>query len=423
MDSKDDVDGLKEKYFHSMAAALTDEGDLEEAVVFFQKAIDIRQTPYGWYGFSMALQKAGDLAGAVGALTRAIKLAPGTPEYYRERSIILESMGRTDLADEDKKRAISLDRNSERVDTIIEASRIVGEAFFKSVIPEDVEKSEAGDEWSTAAICAFGQEKKQMEDALRKPSCPVRVCPAYCCYFTGKLLKHGVTVGPWKLNALREHFRRNGLLEEEYLETFFLTGEEYAESLFPPQDIMKKGDAEFVVFPRQGRQPLGMEMARSIPKARGYTTLMWVDDGARPCAFLTDRRCSIYDVGGEPALEPCSSFLCMTGFVFVVLGYLGIVNESMLEGMTIVELNGIAIEALIVLAQDVYGNEEVKASRQEALEEFKAALETWRQIGADGPGRGEAPRCPAKERYDDTMEKHIAAAREKIARLFQNVGT
>ena len=73
-----DADKLREKYYHSMGAALTGEGNLEEAVVFFQKAIDICDTPYAWYGLAGALRDAGDVAGAVGAMTRAIKLAPRT---------------------------------------------------------------------------------------------------------------------------------------------------------------------------------------------------------------------------------------------------------------------------------------------------------------------------------------------------------
>lgn len=323
-----DAEKLAEKYCHSMGQLLVDEGDLEEGIVFFQKAIDIGDTPYAWYGLSRSLGMAEDTAGAVGAISRAIKLAPGIPEYYYERSRLLAHLGRDDLADEDRNKAIGIDDNYRRIDTIKRAAGILEEAF-------------AG--------------------VFHKPSCPVRSCPAYCCHFKDRLVLHGVTIGAWKLNALRAYFREKGLDERDFLEAFPVAGIENTDSLFSPHDIMKYNGAASVIFPRRKEHALGARLARDIPKGRSYLSLMWIDDTARPCCFFEDGRCSIYGAGGEPSLESCSSFLCMTGFVFVVLEHLGMFKEEWLAGASMAHLNQAAVEALVILAEDVYGNEELRA--------------------------------------------------------------
>jgi tetratricopeptide (TPR) repeat protein len=414
-----DADELREKYYHSMGAALTEEGDLEEAVVFFQKAIDIHDTPYAWYGLARALSYAGDLAGAVGAMTRAIKLAPGIPEYYHERGTLLGTLGRPDLADDDIKKAISIDSNYERIDTIRRSVRIISEAFTGPVVPGDVKGTEVRSKELGRILDEMDNRMRQMDDVFDKPSCPVTSCPAYCCHFTGKLLLHGVTVGPWKLQSLRESLREKGPPEEDLLEAFPLAQAEHCESLFSPRDIIPRGGGASVTFPRQKDCRLGRELARDIPKGQDYRTLMWISENAKPCIFLTDGKCSIYDVGGDPSLDSCASFLCMTGFIFVALKYLGFLNGEAVRLKAMAELNDIAVDALIILARDVYGSEEAAASNEEIAQELKTAIEHDRL-------NHEAPCSAAIERYDLLKVRHesltdrlIAAAGQKIARLFE----
>jgi hypothetical protein len=323
-----DLEKLAEKYFHSMGEVLISEGDLEEGIIYFQKAIDVGDTPYAWYGLARALGMAEDTAGAVGAISRAIKLAPGIPEYYHERSRFLVSLGRPDLAGEDMKKAIDIDDNYRRIDIIRNAAGILNEAF---------------------------------RDAFDKPSCPVRVCPAYCCHFKDSMFLHGVTVKAWKLNAIREYCAENGLREKDFLGSLPVEGVDNAGDIFPPCDMMKYNGALSVIFPLRGEEVLDAGLARDIPKSRYYRSLMWIDAAARPCSFLEKGRCSIYAAGGEPSLDSCASFLCMTGFVFTVLGHLGMLNEERLAGRSMADLNQAAVEALIILGS-VYGNEELQAS-------------------------------------------------------------
>lgn len=324
-----DSEKLVEKYYHSMGSQLVDAGNIGEAVIFFQRAIDIGDTPYAWYGMARVLGIAEDTAGAIGAISRAIKLAPNVPEYYYERAQFLKTLGRDDLAGEDMKKAIGIDSNYERIEEINRAAGILDEVFT---------------------------------DAFSKPSCPVVACPAYCCHFKDRLFLHGVTIGAWKLQALRKHFKEEGLAEVDFLDVFRVAAVENADSLFSPHDIIKHDGVASVTFPRRKDEPLGAGLARDIPKSRHYRSLMWIDDTAKPCCFFEGGRCSIYEAGGEPSLDSCSSFLCMTGFVFTVLRQLGMLEEKWVRDFSIGDLNRIAVEILIILARDVYGNEEMPAS-------------------------------------------------------------
>ncbi len=412
MPHREDADALKEKYYHSMGAALTEEGDLEEAVVFFQKAIDIHETPYAWYGLARALHAAGDLAGAVGAMSRAIKLAPGAADYYHERAVFLEVLGRPDLALDDVKKAVSLDRNYERVDEIRWAARVVEEAFRP---PADSleDTGRIGSEELRRML-----EEKGGADIFRKPSCPVVSCPAYCCHFTGRLLLHGVTIGPWKLQGLRRYFQEKGLREKDLLDVFPVAEAEHGEDLFAPQDVMKLGGVASVTFPRQGTSPLGRDLARDIPKGKDYRTLMWIGQEARPCVFLSGGRCSLYDVGDEASLDPCSAFLCMTGFVFVVLRSLGLIDREAMGASSMAELNGIAVDALIILARDVYGSDEAVASADPMVQELRSAVEED-LAGNDGLRDEAMGRYRLlKNRHDGLIGRLVVSAGQKIAGLF-----
>ena len=414
----EDANDLREKYYHSMGSVLTEEGDLEEAVVFYQKAIDIRETPFAWYGLARSLKAAGDIAGAAGAMTRAIKLAPGTAGYYHDRGLLLRELGRPDLAEEDNRHAVSIDKNYGRIDEITTAVRVIGETFFGPDMTEGINAAEIRNKEITFMIDSIRLKKQKIADVLRKPSCPVRACPAYCCHFTGKLLRHGVTIGPWKFNALRKYFAEKGLNEKDFLETFPVEQVEHAESLFSPQDIIKINGARSVVFPRQLDRVLGGELAMDIPVGRDHGALMWINEDARPCVFLEDGRCSIYDVGGEPSLDPCASFLCMTGFVLVVLIHLGIIDEPMIGGKTMKELNNIAVDALVALAQDVYGKEEVSGLQREILDELGLAIEG--DLKGDKAGLDSAiGRCRLlTDRCNALIDENIAVVRQKIVQYF-----
>lgn len=403
---------LTEKFYHSMASLLVDEGDLEEAMIYFQKAIDTGDTPYAWYGLSQALTMSEDIAGAIGAISRAIKLAPGIPEYFHERACLLDMLGRPDLAEEDHRKALSIDPNYARIDAIRAALDVLHQVFRKPrpiVAASDIQ---SGDEKLLNLVKQYGNEQQALTSAFDRPSCPVTACPAYCCHFRGRLFLHGVSFGAWKLKCVRDHLGKEGRAEDEFLDIFTLDLVQNAEKLFPPQDIIKDKNGISIISPRQKEAHLENIPTADLPKTEDYRTLMWTGQGARPCVFFTGDKCAIYGIGNEPSLDSCASFLCLTGFIFVALKYLGIFpHES--AAQSIAEMNNMAVEALLVLAQDVYGHEDAVRARDEFITGLEEACKQKH------PSSDIVQECQdLKGRYDMTMARLIHAAGQKIQSLF-----
>ncbi|MHB8110413.1 MAG: tetratricopeptide repeat protein [Syntrophorhabdaceae bacterium] len=408
-----DPEILNEKFYHSMASLLVDDGNLEDAIIYYQKAIDIGDTPYAWWGLARALRISEDIAGAVGAISRAIKLAPGIPEYHHERACLLDALGRPDLAEEDRSTAISLDPNYERIDIIRSAARVLHDIFRG---PGDLVQKQGVHARPGALdeiLKELEDEQRKLRDAFDRPSCPVTSCPAYCCHFKGKLFLHGVTIGVWKLKCLRDHFHEKGIEEDEFLDVFSLDQVQNAARLFPPQDIINRNNVDSVMYPRQADTRLEKKNVADVPKTEDYSSLMWTGDQARPCVFFTGGKCGIYGIGDDPSLDSCASFLCMTGFIFVALKYLGIIPEKKMAGKSMADLNTIAIESLIILAQDVYGNEEAASAKNELFV----------RLGEAGHEEYPSPEfikeCQdLKTGYDTIMARLTEAAGRKISRFF-----
>ncbi|MEN6616832.1 MAG: tetratricopeptide repeat protein [Syntrophorhabdus sp.] len=407
-----DPEILTEKFYHSMAALLVGEDQLEEAMIYFQKAIDTGETPYAWYGLSKALRISEDIAGAVGAISRAINLAPGIPEYYHERACLLDTLGRPDLAEEDYRKARSIDPNYARIDAIRSAAHVLHEIFRGPSPIVESNDIRSGDEELHGLVKQWESEQRILKDVFERPSCPVTACPAYCCYFKGRLFLHGVTMGAWKLKCLRDHFRDEGKAENEFLDIFHLDDVQNAERLFPPQDLIKDKNRLSIVSPRQKETCLEKCLVADLPRTEDYTSLMWTGEDARPCAFFTGDSCAIYGIGNEPSLDSCSSFLCLTGFIFVALKYLGILSADEITGKSMAQMNGIAVEALLVLARDVYEHEEAMSARDEFITRLDEACKL------KNPSSDTIKECQdLKARYDTTMARLIRATGKTIQSL------
>ncbi len=59
----------------------------------------------------------------------------------------------------------------------------------------------------------------------------------------------------------------------------------------------------------------------------------------------------MYDVGEEASLPSCRQFLCLTGFIFLLLTKRYRLNEALLALRTMGELNGMAADLLLILAK------------------------------------------------------------------------
>ena len=324
---KIDECGMMEKYLHSEGAYLYEEKRFDEAIVFFQKAIELDDQPYSHYHLSLIHKGRMEFDKALQEIERAVRLDPSVPEYYHEMGVVRGLKGDLNRASRDYKRAVEIDDNYRRIALIRSSAAIVNLAF-----PDLAQRS-----------CPI-------------LSCPILSCPAYCCHFTGEPLRHGVYIGAGKLYAIRKFLSEQGLQEDGFMKRLPYNGEDHLSRLVPPNYILKEHGSRFVYYPGRKAHFIDRAALKDLPKGRDYQTLMWINEKARPCAFLHEKQCLIHSEGDETGLDSCKQFFCMTGFVFLVLEHLGIVNKAQLQSKTMGELNRVAVESLLILSKTISGS-------------------------------------------------------------------
>jgi hypothetical protein len=109
----------------------------------------------------------------------------------------------------------------------------------------------------------------------------------------------------------------------------------------------------------------------------------------------------------------------MTGTVFLAAKHFGLIADTQLLGKPIRELNAIAIEILLVLAERIFGDERLAALRVSLSEALKLAIQADRHRG----------RRALALRIDDLRRVHkeylglqttlLEQAKQDIAALFE----
>jgi tetratricopeptide (TPR) repeat protein len=365
--------GLLEKYLHSQGAAFYDEGRWDEAIELFHKAIALDDQSYTRYHLCLAYLEKKDFDRALDEINRAIELNPSVAKYYYRRSLIWQSRGDRARADQDYQRATTLDENYGRVEQIRSSYSAVERAFSDTQVLEWCSAARVKSEELRSIVQELEESLQGVRRTIQDASCTLP-CSAYCCHFSGETIRHGVHIGPWKLSAIRNVLKDKGLPESDYLGRLQFTGEEHLVRLIPPHHVVRERGKGFVYYPKRSEKVLDKALLEDLPKGREYQDLLWINENSRACAFLQEGKCSIHDLADEPSLPACKEFLCMTGFVFVVLRHLGLVDPAHIGARPMAALNRIAVEAVLSLGQTLY-NERLTRLRTAQSEALKAAAE------------------------------------------------
>jgi hypothetical protein len=118
-------------------------------------------------------------------------------------------------------------------------------------------------------------------------------------------------------------------------------------------------------------------------------------------------------VGGE-ALPSCKEFLCLTGFVFLVLEHLGIVSAAELKGKSMAVLNEAAVEALLLLSDRMYGDGASLSAMRAAMRQTPVAA-----IDADAAGAPKEEADIIIDRYrrlEDEYRQRFSAEQKYAAK-------
>jgi tetratricopeptide (TPR) repeat protein len=401
-----------EKYLHSQGAALYDEGRWDEAIELFHKAIALDDQSYTRYHLCLAYLEKKAFDRALDEISRAIELNPAVAKYYYRRSLIWQSKGDRASADQDYERAMALDPNYGRVEQIRSSYSSVERAFSDTQALEWCSSARVKSEELRSIVQELEKSLQEVHRTIQDASCTLP-CSAYCCHFSGETIRHGVHIGPWKLSAIRNFLKDKGLPEGDYLDRMRFTGEEYLVRLIPPHHVVRERGQDFVYYPKRSEKVLDKALLADLPKGREYQDLLWINENSRACAFLHEGKCSIHDLADEPSLPACKEFLCMTGFVFVLLKYLGLVDASQVEGRGMGDLNRLAVQAVLSLGQTLY-NERLTRLRTARYEALKAAVEADTLGDSGDVARSIKEYRRLTEEYENVFVTQKELARQEI---------
>jgi tetratricopeptide (TPR) repeat protein len=408
---------MLEKYFHSKGACLFEEGNFDEAIKFFRKAIEIEDQPYTRYHLGLAHLKKDEVREAIVELSRAIELNPDVPEYYFERSHAFRRMEESLNAQKDEGKTIELDNNFARIDIIKATLQAIKDALSGPAWLDEVSESGIKDLRLRKIFGCLREVLHERRGVLENASC-LLPCPSYCCHFTGETILHGVYIGPWKLHAVRKFLREKGLPENEFLGRMPYHEEQHLQELIPPQFIVSEKGEQWIYYPLRQKSTL-RALLRDLPKGKDYQTILWINEKARACVFLQGGRCIIHDTGGEPGLPSCKEFLCLTGFVFVVLKWLGLMDESEIASRNIRELNKIAIESVLILASELYGHNSVIKHGSMIDDLLKKAIEADRSDNTRVMNELMREYDSSMDSYEKVVSERKEGLRTAVALLFK----
>jgi tetratricopeptide (TPR) repeat protein len=353
--------GLKEKYFHSRGAVRSDEGKFTAAVRYYKKALMLDNQAYTHADLSHAYTGKDELRRAIDEISRAIALTPRNAEYRLQRSTLWNRIGEMEKAEADHASAQKLDPTVGRIELVRKALTCIEEAFGGNKDEEPRSFCHSG---LSRIIQERAENRKMLHDAVDCQSCIVP-CPGYCCHFSKDTLLHGLFFGAWKLHTVRKQCKEMGMEEEHFLARFSITNADRRLRLIPPDRMLPEAGQIHVYFPKRGRKPLGQKLAKKKPMGRYYSEISWITKESRPCAFLSAGKCIIHDTGGEAALSSCKEFLCLTGFIFLVLDHLMLIDRNSLEGRDVAELNNVALEAALLLSSQVFEDRDLVAMERD----------------------------------------------------------
>ncbi len=410
---------MMEKYLHSRGAILCNEGRFDEAVDALYAAISVKEQPYSRYELSRAYLGKGDLEKALEHISHAIALKKSIPEYYNERKKLWLLKGDIEKARTDCEKAIGLDKNYERIKEILHAGSVFRQTFFARKREQPINTARIRQKALREAIHEYKELWCAVGDTMETSTC-ILPCPAYCCHFSGETITHGLSIGPWKLLAIRKFLKDEKLPEKEFLSKMAISEDERVLQLIPPHHMVRENGNTVVYFPARRREVLSEATLRSAPKDIHYSSLIWINKRARPCAFLQDKRCMIHDLGDEPSLSSCKEFLCMTGLVFIALDHFGMVSKGRVASRPFDDLNRIAIEALLIIARDLIEHPDLARLRKTMKTLLRKAIK------GDEEGNKKLVRSLLKQ-YSAVRDQHeylFAERKDKIKKavdtLFSN---
>ncbi len=361
--------------------------EVEGAIALLRAALLTENRAETHRYLSLAYAQKRDYKQALSEIGEAVTLDPHSPENYHVRSLLWRMTGDYVRAALDYHQCTEIDPNYRDIDAIRRGAEVMKSRLTdfrilhwgRSVNPRDPSLRDM--------VREILDETQRRRFLFERPSCALP-CPAYCCYFEYDMVDHRVIIEEDQLPAVRHFLAERGLRERDYIGR-------------SRRKVSRNGVRDYVFHPKRSRRLVDRDLLPSVPRNLGYNRIVWASEKARACMFLTQQGCLIHEVGEKPGLDACRSFMCLTGFVFLTLRYLGVHDGAMVEGRAMGELNDLAAKSLLVLYRGLYGRKELT----DLESSFHGALVKAVESEGTGDAPGFAQEVEACLRYQASLNQ------------------
>ncbi|MFH1402678.1 MAG: tetratricopeptide repeat protein [Candidatus Altiarchaeota archaeon] len=210
--------------------------------------------------------------------------------------------------------------------------------------------------------------------SVERPSCTID-CGKVCCHFREDMWRHGIMILPQNLKSIRQLLESMGLDARDYIESI-----DYDRCLDSGRKRFSKprrfktmmGGRQVVNYPKRKNSVSRLPDEADWPKTLDCNSIGWAAGDSKPCSFLTDKGCMIFNAkwDGGNGLDSCRRWICLTGYVMGLMKNLKVTLPERVNSYGIGGLNLFAEKAVGVLFTEVYGRDElcgVMRSKMEAL--------------------------------------------------------
>jgi tetratricopeptide (TPR) repeat protein len=333
-----------------------------------------------------------DYAEAIRALDEAVACEPETVEPYERRGRLWRLLGDYVRASGDYATCLALDAHWRDRDSIRSAAGLLRDAYVTTPAEDGRwDPSACRSQDLRTLLQTRAVQAARRRAVLERPSCDLP-CPSRCCYFEDETFVYGVHLDAQELAAAREYLRAADLPEGDYLarverhrcpqclqarDAWFVTAED---------------GREYMYYPRRGSRVPGADDGPP-PRNSDYLNLRWLTRRSRACMFLGETGCAVHDVGVPPGLATCRHFLCLTAFVFLIAGDVGLASKEDLASRSMRDLSEAALAVLPMLAAGL-GSVDARAAQADVRDALAAA------VAADQAGDEEAVRAALARHAD-----------------------
>lgn len=365
---------------HNLGNEYYKKEEFDKALEEYNKAIEVKPDSLETYfNRALAYTRKKEYDKAISDINKVIKLNPTLAEAYYTSGLIHEYLKDEDGALADYDKALSCDsgydKASRQRDLIyIRVIRLRAEDYkLLDYLQEHFSKIE--DETAKSVVGIVKEELEKMKAIIDRPSCSLD-CGSICCHFKEDPWNNGVFIEPEKIERIKEFLKERGKNPDDFMGKvkWSALSKEQKGGVIKKEPYKFAEDGKYVMYsPRLDHgKKLPEYCSKNAPLSLNIDEVDWVSGDSHPCMFIGKKGCMIHDVEG--GFEVCRQWVCLTGYIVVLLRYLNVLTQDDIDGLPLDELNKIASSGLRLL-YELYGDKDLRALGKEKEKLLKSVVD------------------------------------------------